>query len=234
MSFFVVMVKRIILSIHFQHLKKNHLFPCNQPGCSFAGDTREELLSHDCGEVNEASKKERRHQMKIKAATCPHCGYIVNNANSLRTHIRRKHQNSGRPYHDNKETCTTCGKSFQNKNHLRAHVRAVHEGMRDYKCHECDYTTGWRVSLRKHLEKAHGVFGLFRCRQCPFETSALTKLVKHQETDHGEGQGEEAPAHEPAPTLQVPPSQVPLSLAGPPKVDPGALKGIASEYEAKN
>ena len=74
-----------------QHVKRRHVYPCLEAGCSLIAESEAELGEHVCSSDHLKSAS-RHNQLRTKSATCPHCSFIINNANSLQTHIRLKHK----------------------------------------------------------------------------------------------------------------------------------------------
>ncbi len=105
-----------------KHLKNSHRFPC--PGCAYLADSQEDLDAHECGEGGGGGDRSRKQQLRTKVASCPHCGFIINNANSLRTHIRRVHESAERV------PCPSCKKLCQNMKQLQGHIRTVHNNIK--------------------------------------------------------------------------------------------------------
>ena len=67
---------------------------------------------------------------------------------------------------------------------LNKHKKSVHEGIKPYKCNNCDYETAQKAHLKKHIDSVHKGIKPFKCNMCKFEAAQEWNLNKHIESVH--------------------------------------------------
>ena len=90
-----------------------------------------------------------------QSTICDQCGKGFDNARSLRTHIRKSH-NQTKAY-----PCDACDKVFFHKDKFVGHKMTVHLKLRPFKCKHCEYSSAARSTIYRHCEKRHGQRGRY-------------------------------------------------------------------------
>jgi hypothetical protein len=75
--------------------------------------------------------------------------------------------------------CNDCSYTSQTKNWLVEHVNAVHLNMKNFKCHKCDYATGFSSNMSAHKLKPHE-----QCDQCDVVMTSKYLMVRHKMQVH--------------------------------------------------
>ena len=52
--------------------------------------------------------------------------------------------------------CEDCDYIFSIESKLKTHVASVHGGKKPFKCEVCDYTCALKGNLKKHIASVHG------------------------------------------------------------------------------
>ena len=89
-----------------------------------------------------------------QSTICDQCGKVFDNSRSLRTHIRKSHNNT------KVFPCDVCNKIFFHKDKFVGHKMKVHLKLRPFKCRHCDYTSAARSTIYRHCDKRHGQRGI--------------------------------------------------------------------------
>ena len=91
--------------------------------------------------------KDREKEDRLEGLTCPDCGDVFTQTQSMKTHYRSKHQGVRYP-------CTECPYQATQQSSLKVHIRSRHEGVR-YPCKDCQYQATEKRNLYKHVRKWH-------------------------------------------------------------------------------
>ncbi|CAL8128957.1 unnamed protein product [Orchesella dallaii] len=84
--------------------------------------------------------------------------------------------------------CRICGRVFVNEERLQKHSK-FHLGEKEYKCHLCPNSYGYKISLSTHLKSGHGIGregDFFNCSapNCDNKYASLYVLQKHMRDEH--------------------------------------------------
>ena len=63
-------------------------------------------------------------------------------------------------------------------------MKYVHEGIKAFKCKECDTEFAQKGDLKRHIESIHKGIKLFKCNICNAEYTLKGNLQKHIESFH--------------------------------------------------
>jgi uncharacterized Zn-finger protein len=81
--------------------------------------------------------------------------------------------------------CPSCYKKFKEKSNLNKHIKAIHEGLRPYKCEQCDDASfKSRDNLNVHVRYKHEEQKPFACEICGLQFKEKGNLDKHVKTVH--------------------------------------------------
>ena len=119
-----------------------------------------------CSECNKSMKKENmgRHMKNIHSGKqdqfqCKLCTFKTIYSESLRGHIKYKHQ--GVRY-----DCNICEYKATTKGSLADHIKSMHLNERQQQCNICDYKTTTKSKLTKHVKNVHCKSEQIMCTQC--------------------------------------------------------------------
>ena len=115
---------------------------------------------------------------KGKYVQCNQCERWVHRKNYAR-HLRA--HNNERPFVCDVADCTQACHTHGN---LQQHKRSVHEGLRPYKCDQCDYSCARKETLRRHQQTVHEQQKPHACQHCTYTTAQLSNLRKHYKRKH--------------------------------------------------
>ena len=79
--------------------------------------------------------------------------------------------------------CDICDGVFTSKNGLTGHISTIHEGIRPFKCVNCDYCARTAYDLKKH-SSIHDGNKPFKCELCNSSFSAIQGLNGHVQHLH--------------------------------------------------
>ena len=117
---------------------------------------------------------------KGKQVHCEQCDKWMM-PNSYASH-QRSHNNE-RPF-----ACdvTGCKQAFTAYSSLQHHKRGVHEGLRPYKCDQCDARCSQMSDLRRHQLEVHELYKPHACTApyCTYKTAKLSTLRRHCKSKH--------------------------------------------------
>ena len=81
--------------------------------------------------------------------------------------------------------CKQCNYSTGHKPHLTQHVKAIHEKLKEFRCEDCDHVTTQISHLTQHKIVKHGrVSKTFDCASCDYKGISNGYLLKHIEFVH--------------------------------------------------
>uniref|UniRef100_A0A8H7NAX3 C2H2-type domain-containing protein n=1 Tax=Bionectria ochroleuca TaxID=29856 RepID=A0A8H7NAX3_BIOOC len=139
-----------------KHVRKEHqnlaAYPCTEPDCTVAFDTKSSLKRHQQLRVkeNEDGTESRvgfttevllQAHLKREHQNCMFCDFKSTTQGELERHVEFYH--SGKTVEDRKnKVCPypDCGKKFTTQSNCNSHIRAAHEGQR-FVCGEVELTS---------------------------------------------------------------------------------------------
>ena len=117
------------------------MFPCTT--CSKCFKTKKRVEKHE--QIHSRLPKDKKRRIKMKA--CEDCGRMVS---SIKFSLHKKFHKK-----DASLQCQKCQKFFYSPNAVKKHVKAVHNGIRDYSCKDCLFTSNSSWHLQLHISKVH-------------------------------------------------------------------------------
>ena len=140
---------------------------------------------HVCGEKIRKQGFERHmehHQPKnTRCSLCP--GSKMRTSISLKRHMAKVHV-SKKPV-KKKKTCEYCGNAFATNASLKSHILR-HQGIKRFKCDQCEKAYYNSVSLTLHKRSAHTKERPFKCSYCPAAFTGPSNLQDHIRIHTGE------------------------------------------------
>lgn len=112
-----------------------------------------------------------------KVWKCETCDQLFPNAYRLRRH--KISHNPPKP-----SLCFHCGKEFSQESNLQKHILRIHKASDEYKCENCEYTTGSQSVLNDH-QKIHEPPNHL-CNTCGKRFARIDRLKLHTRTHTGE------------------------------------------------
>ncbi|XP_035700480.1 gastrula zinc finger protein XlCGF52.1 [Folsomia candida] len=152
------------------HIARHHHIPCPESGCSAKFGSEKEKRAH----IKDA------HGTKVAPKTSSHpdhdhvchiCRKKFISNDSLRSHVRRRHDESKRPQ------CETCGEKFLHESTLQSH-RVREHGADHLVCEECGAIFSSQLGLRQHKWRHSGIKP-HKCEQCGASFSIKRDLDLH-------------------------------------------------------
>lgn len=131
-------------------------------------------------ELQKRSKKATVNQMLIK---CPSCWQLFDQENSLRKHIKSKHQINDGSSFDRIHKCEHCVLAFTRVDMLMRHNRR-HTGEKPYECNMCFQNFSRSDHLNTHRINHFGL-KMYKCSNCTYASSRRDMVSRHLQT-HGQ------------------------------------------------
>ncbi len=166
----------------FEEHKNWHkgLKPIKCPECDFTTCFSTSLYTHSKIHMRERGMEKMATNSEIPLVhTCHLCGNRYNQANQLRTHIKRIHE--GLVEH---RECTTCGAVFTNRQNLRRHIARAHPKDPSLQCKTCGHVCADRYAFQLH-QRVHREPD-FMCRFCGKAVKSKQTLQAHERSHTGE------------------------------------------------
>ncbi|XP_045067912.1 uncharacterized protein LOC121559022 [Coregonus clupeaformis] len=146
-----------------QHIRTKH-----------QGDERKRQHSEESGTENLPSSTNKiPYRPNNMTLSCPHCGNVYQNLNSLKKHTR---------IHTFPFCCNQCERRFSTRLGLKRHQRA-HTGERPFKCSHCDRRFMCAYSLKMHV-RTHTGERPYSCTICG--KTSVQHLARHMRMHAGE------------------------------------------------
>ncbi|XP_035715568.1 zinc finger protein 652 isoform X1 [Folsomia candida] len=108
------------------HIARHHHIPCSKSGCSAKFGSEKEKNAH----IKEVHRTPKKLPVPNPDHVCHICRKKFKHNDSLRSHVRRRHDESKRPQ------CETCGEKFLHESTLQSH-RVREHGADHLVCDEC-------------------------------------------------------------------------------------------------
>ncbi|XP_029928604.1 zinc finger protein ZFAT isoform X2 [Myripristis murdjan] len=165
-----------------RHLIQKHsgiLLPCPNPGCKYTTPDKYKLQAHL-----------RTHQEQGESVSCPVCQQSFPERR-LKKHIKTSHPDSvsmqGKGLMVKRaEKCPYCDSYFlKNSSDLQQHIWA-HQGLKPYRCSECDYAGRSKSNLKTHMNR-HSTERSHLCDLCGKKFKSQATLKSHRLSHSAEG-----------------------------------------------
>jgi len=155
------------------------LKPIKCPDCDFATCFSTSMYTHSKIHLRERGL-ERMNGTDIPLVhTCHLCGNRYNQANQLRTHVKRVHEGVVE-----RRECKVCGAVFANRQNLRRHTAREHPKDPTLKCSICGHVCADRYAFNLH-QRVHREPD-FMCRFCGKAVKSKQTLQAHERSHTGE------------------------------------------------
>ena len=79
--------------------------------------------------------------------------------------------------------CKICNKTFD-RFYMKVHIATVHDGVKEFKCTECDKFFSRKEHLKTHFKGVHAGKKQFNCATCQDDFTQVNQLRHHMETVH--------------------------------------------------
>ena len=66
---------------------------------------------------------------------------------------------------------------------LKVHIKTVHEGLKPFKCNQCEKSFSQAGNLKSHVEVVHEGLKKHKCEKCEKSFGAPGDLKKHKNRD---------------------------------------------------
>ncbi len=164
----------------FQEHKNWHkgIKPIKCPDCDFETCFSTSLYTHSKIHMRERGLEKMNNEILL-VFTCELCGNRYNQANQLRTHIKRKHEGVVE-----ERECNICGQVFTNRQNLRRHQARTHPKDPSLQCKICGHVCADRYAFNLHT-RVHREPD-FMCRFCGKAVKSKQTLQAHERSHTGE------------------------------------------------
>ena len=158
---------------------KSHFESCKAPSCFYIGSNKFDLLNHKMStheSVPDYFKKTGRQynvDLELDCFVCNICDHQADLEDTMRAHIRRKHDPAGMKKTKIKYKCAFCEVKGLGYDGLRKHVKNHHPLV---KFRKADYQQSEESAEVK-----------FSCEECSFVGSNFQSLLGHRRSFHSSG-----------------------------------------------
>merc|ERR1712150_389719 len=86
--------------------------------------------------IKDEQKEDDKVEDEVDGTECKLCGFVAKNKSVLINHKKQVHEKD--------LNCDRCDYTTGNKTNLQSHINVKHEGVKDFKCTECDFAAGFK------------------------------------------------------------------------------------------
>lgn len=146
--------------------------------CDFCGehfDSKSSLITH------------LNNHVRIHKYKCNPCEKSFDNAQYLKQHYVKEHEQVLSAYKEKKFACDICEKRYLTKHLLGLHKKS-HENLKEYKCqHEsCTFETNSPYDLNNHVKRIHNPTRPYGCNLCDKKFKRRCDMINHKKSVHTE------------------------------------------------
>ena len=135
-----------------------------------------------CGQIYNKIDSMRMHMKRKHNLLCSSCPFIAEDLESLKTHANNEHEGILYP-------CRFCSKNMLSPEYLRRHEHDYHyemltENAEIQYCDQCDYQTYGKYPLKRHIKSVHANEQL-ECALCDYVAKSLFHYKQHMKGHNG-------------------------------------------------